>query len=176
MQLYLLIYLLPGSPAAGLPDFTFWVGKTRAFYTFMGKNDSRIWSGGFRGDYTCPFFIFLMHAKSLPSCRFLSMPCLVWNKPIYLGRQGSSHEGLWTSHSGLPSELSCSPGSSSSMLITTVSNSGEFMRYTKVLEPHIHQARLWACSHRLFYNNKKWVFWFPIQISTLRLHQVKGLP
>ena len=142
MQLYLLINLLPGSPAASLPAFTFWVGKTRAFYTFIGKNDSRIWSGCFRGDYTCPFFIFLMHAKSRPLCRFLSMPWLVWNKPIYLGRQGSSHEGLWTSHSGLPPELSCSPGSSSSMLITTFSNCGKFMRYTKVLEPHIHQARL----------------------------------
>ena len=46
------------------------------------------------------------------------MPRFVWNKPTYLGRQGSSREGLWTSHLGLPPELSCSPGSSSSMLIT----------------------------------------------------------
>ena len=46
------------------------------------------------------------------------MPRFVWNKPTYLGRQGSSREGLWMSHLGLPPELSCSPGSSSSMLIT----------------------------------------------------------
>ena len=140
MQLYLLINLLPGSPAAGLLAFTFWVGKTRAFYTFMGKNDSRIWSGGFRSNCIHPFFIFLMHAKSLPSCRFLSMPRLVWNKPIYLGRQGSSREGLWMSHSGLPSELSCSPGSSSSMLITTDSlmNLWDTQKYYSL--PHTKQG------------------------------------
>ena len=118
---------------------------------------------------------FLCMLSHSPSCRFLSMPRLVWNKPIYLGRRGSRCEGLWKSHPGLPSELSCSPGSSSSMFITTVPNSDKFMGYTKILEAHIHQARHWARSHRLFYNNKKWVFWFPIQISTLRLHQVNSV-
>lgn len=37
LQLNLLVDLPPGSPAVGLPAFTFWVGKAKAFYAMMGK-------------------------------------------------------------------------------------------------------------------------------------------
>lgn len=61
------------------------------------------------------------------------------------------------------------------MLMTPASNSDTFIGYKKALGPPICQARHWACFHMLFYNNEKWVSWFPIQISTLRLQQVRGL-
>ena len=115
--------LLAWLPCSRLACLYILCRKDKSFLYFYGEKMIPEYDLEASGTNACiSSLCFLCMLSHSPSCRFLSMPRLVWNKPIYLGRRGSRCEGLWKSHPGLPSELSCSPGSSSSMFISSVPN------------------------------------------------------